>query len=381
MFSGMFLPFLLGYYYGGKRSTLLTKMNLLGLFLLDPIKMFPETYPLNQDQAVLKIVNETRTKWETTAKRFELILTKRPMNAIIDIKVPSRDQGRMISVRMYRSKPMSSFEQFPVICEIHGGGWTFGSISTYDGFCRDLAESSGAIVISIDYRLAPEHRFPRGLEDCEDVIQWIHSSPEIVTSFGGSPLLKGLALCGDSAGGNISAVLAVYCKNLGIHLKLQALIYPAVCAFGIPLHKNFRANFTEDSMQVNASGPLLSSRALLFCWQSYLGTDEQNLERLVMDPRVSPIMYTEDDLRGTCPCYIIAASADVLRDECIAYGKKLKRSGVQVKLRFYENTIHGFISLPFVQHHEKGLEGLGKEFREAFFAEALSPSVSTTSML
>jgi len=194
------------------------------------------------------------------------------------------------------------------VAYLHGGGWAIGSLDSFDGICRALANASGATVASVGYRLAPEHPFPAGLEDCLAATRWLLES-------GDGPL----AVAGDSAGGNLAAAVARHERD---RLAFQALIYP-VCDPGLD----------TPSYRAFAEGFGLTALGMRRYWALYL-------DGAAPGPDAAPALA--DDLAGLPPALVLTASHDVLRDEGEAYAERLRAAGVAVTLRRYEGTIHGF---------------------------------------
>jgi acetyl esterase len=219
-----------------------------------------------------------------------------------------------IPVRVYRPEAPGPL---PVVVWLHGGGWAMGSIETYDAAVRTLAKSAGAIVVGVDYRLAPEHRFPAALDDSLAAVRWAAAS---AAELGGDGAR--VAVAGDSAGGNLAAVVARRLRG-EIDLRLQALIYP-VCDAGLntPSYAEFGENFG------------LTAAGMERFWRLYLDGGDGG------DPDASPLRDT--DLSGAAPAYVLVADHDVLRDEALAYAAALERAGVPVTVRTFEGTIHGF---------------------------------------
>ncbi|HVT63985.1 MAG TPA: alpha/beta hydrolase [Mycobacteriales bacterium] len=209
----------------------------------------------------------------------------------------------------------------PTMVFFHGGGFVIGDIETHDDQARLICRDGEMVVVSVDYRLAPEHPFPAGLEDCLAATRWAAAN---IDSLGGdaSKLLVG----GDSAGGNLSANVALACRGEGPALAAQFLIYPGV-------------DFTEDgdfpSRVENAEGYFLTAEDMLWFREQYLpdGIDPAA-------PGLSPIAVS--DLTGLPPAVIGVAEFDPLRDEGLAYGKALADAGVEVVVRRYDGMIHGF---------------------------------------
>jgi acetyl esterase len=226
-----------------------------------------------------------------------------------------------IPVRVYTPDGLADA---PLLVYFHGGGWVVGSVETAHGVCSTLARLGGCVVVSVDYRLAPEHRFPAALEDAWAVTAW---AAEHADEIGGRP--GALAVGGDSAGGTLAAVCALRARDAGIPLGLQLLVYP-VCD----------ADLGTPSYVELAEGYGLTGKAMAWFWDQYLPEGDR------FDPDASPLRAA--DVRGVAPALVITAGYDVLRDEGEAYAAKLRDAGVPVTLTRYEGLIHGFFRMPSV---------------------------------
>jgi acetyl esterase len=227
-----------------------------------------------------------------------------------------------IPVRVYRPAGAGA-APWPILVWYHGGGWVIGDLDTADTTCRKLANRSGALVVSVDYRLAPEHPAPAPVEDCWAALCWVAGA---ATKLGGDP--SRLAVGGDSAGGNLSALLAVRARDSGgPALRYQLLVYPATdLTMSYPSHVE------------NGDGYMLTNEATAWFLGHYLGPDDDPKH-----PSLSP--HFSDDLSGVAPAVIITAEFDPLRDEGEAYAARLRDSGVAVDLRHYDGMIHGFFQM------------------------------------
>jgi acetyl esterase len=231
-----------------------------------------------------------------------------PVEATEDVVIPIEDDGR-IAARVYT--PQGGARVPGRLMWLHGGGWLIGDLEGFDWVSRSLANASGAEVVSVDYRLAPEHPFPAGVRDADAAVRWGLDR--------GSPL----ALGGDSAGGNLAAVAARHARDAGLELCAQLLVYPATDA------AMSGASYTECDM------PMLTAAEMEICWRTYSSGATAD------DPDVSPLHA--EDLSGLPPTLIAVAGHDVLRDDGIRYAEALHEAGVDVRLDMFEDMAHGFL--------------------------------------
>ncbi|MDT7747855.1 MAG: acetyl esterase [Pseudonocardiales bacterium] len=209
---------------------------------------------------------------------------------------------------------------FPVVVYFHGGGWVIGDLEVVDQPCRQLASAAGAIVVSVDYRLAPEHRYPAAFDDSYAATVWVGAH---AAEIGGDPAR--LAVAGDSAGGNLAAAVALAARDRGgPELAAQLLIYPVT---------DF--NFGTASYQDNREGYLLTKGSMQWFWAHYLGA--QDLDK---DPYACPLRA--DSLVGLPPAYVATSEYDPLRDEGEAYARRLEEAGVAVTAKRFDGMLHGF---------------------------------------
>lgn len=222
-----------------------------------------------------------------------------------------------VPARLYRP---NDGDGLGLLVYLHGGGWVIGSLETHDNVCRILANSSGHAVLSVDYRLAPEHPFPAGLDDARTATRWAHAN---AASLGCDP--DRLAIGGDSAGAN----LAIAVCHLGeVPLRFQLLVYPAT-----DLTRSFPSHIE------NAAGPALTAEGLEWFTRHYTGN-----QRLT-DPRVSPHFAGDDAVAASPPALVITAELDPLRDEGDAYAARLASLGVPTSHVRFGGMYHGFFAL------------------------------------
>jgi acetyl esterase len=211
---------------------------------------------------------------------------------------------------------------FPVVVFFHGGGFTIGSIDSHDPVARQLCAQVGAVVVSVGYRLAPEHKFPAAVDDAFAAVQWIAAHGAELGADGSR-----IALCGDSAGGNLSAVVSIMARDAGgPSIAFQALVYPATDA---------RDDGAYPSRVENGDAVFLNADSMRWFYEQYGNSDDDRT-----DWRASPILAP--DLTGLPPALVITAEYDVLRDEGEAYGSALQAAGNDVTIHRYEGMTHVF---------------------------------------
>ena len=250
-----------------------------------------------------------------------------------------------VPVRIYTPLGSIPSSGWPVVVFFHGGGWTIGSVADYEPFTVMLAALTEAVVISVDYRLAPEHPFPAATDDCIAALRWVGAH---AGELGLDP--HRIAVAGDSAGGNLSAVIAQMIRDDGgPALCFQALIYPVV-----------DCDFARGSYRDNATGYFLEADGMKYFFGSYCrsGTDPAI-------PAVSPLRA--NSLAGLPPALVITAEFDLLRDEGNAYAAALSAAGVAVEVKQYEGMIHGFVMMPaIVAGGREGFDHVVRALRAVF---------------
>lgn len=246
-------------------------------------------------------VDEARRQLEDSSQL--LFGPKQSVGGIEDIDVEG------VPVRLYTPAAGES-ERMAVY--MHGGGWVVGSIETHDGTCRAIASRSGCRVASVGYRLAPENRFPAAVDDCWTVTRWA------------SGQARSVAVAGDSAGGNLAAVMALRARDAGLPLACQVLVYPVT-----------DRRFDTTSYVRNAEGYGLTLDAMRWYWDHYLPPRDH--------PEASPLRAAS--LAGLAPALVVVCEYDALRDEGVAYAERLRQAGVPVQLSEYEGMIHGFVRM------------------------------------
>lgn len=245
--------------------------------------------------------------------------------------------GGEIPIRIYRPNGGSGV-RLPVMIYAHGGGFVFCDLDSHDGLCRNLANRIGAIVISVGYRLAPEHPWPAGAEDVYTVTQWV--SDHIISLEGDTSRIM---IGGDSAGGNLAAVAALMARDRGgPNLSAQLLLYPMITP-----------DFGTASYRLFGSGFYNPEPALRWYWDQYAPAEVDRT-----DPYVSPL---QADLRGLPPAVMAIAGHDPLRDEGLAYGSALDDAGVRTVVRQFEGGIHGFMTMPILSLAHQAREAVCRD--------------------
>lgn len=291
--------------------------------LPDPFQMPPE---------------EGRKVTEERARRFWG--EPEPVKKVADGMVPG--PAGDIPVRIYTPEGEGPL---PVVVYFHGGGWVFGNLNTHDTGTRALCNAAGAIVVSVDYRLAPEHKFPAAAEDCYAATRWIADN---AATLGGDP--NRVAVAGDSAGGNLAAVVALMARDADIpKLVFQLLVYPIT-----------DGSCSADSYTRYAEGPILTAKSMRWFWDQYAGGPADR-----KDWRASPL--DAKDLSGLPPTLLLAAGIDPLVDEGKAYAEALKKAGVPVTYSVYEQMGHAFFQqVAILDDSRAAMNEAGAALRKAF---------------
>ena len=239
------------------------------------------------------------------------------VDRVENISLPARD-GHTLPARLYAPRSQTPL---PVLLYIHGGGFSVGSLTTHDVLCRQLSRLGLCAVVSLDYRLAPEHRFPTAVHDSWDALNWLHQHGQTL----GLDSTR-LAVGGDSAGGTLAAVCALMARDAGLPLRLQLLFYPGCVA-----HQDTASHHTF------AEGFMLDKDTVDWFFANYIDQAERE------DWRFSPM--NASDHAGLAPAWIGLAECDPLVDEGVQYADTLRMAGVAVDLDIYKGVIHGFITM------------------------------------
>lgn len=226
-----------------------------------------------------------------------------------------------ISIQLYYP---SSRKNLPLILFFHGGGWVYGNFQTHDRLCRRVARDTGAIVLAVNYRLAPFSKFPTALEDCYDTLLW---TVENSTSLRADP--QKVIVMGDSAGGNLAAAVCLMARDQGYpSIAQQILIYPVVSG-----------KLDQPSVAKNANAPILTLNRMQFFVQCYARSEDD-----ILQPYFSPLLA--EDLSHLPPTLIITNEYDLLHDQAQEYAQRLQEAGTSATLLDYHGMIHGFLSFP-----------------------------------
>ncbi|MEK9950947.1 MAG: alpha/beta hydrolase [Curvibacter sp.] len=234
-----------------------------------------------------------------------------------ELAIPTRD-GATIAARLYAPTQ----ERLPVLLYFHGGGFTIGSVATHDALCRHLSHLAHCAVVSVDYRLAPEHKFPTAAHDAVDALQWLAREAGALGLDGSR-----IAVGGDSAGGTLAIVCAIEARDAGLPLALQLLFYPGCAAHqDTPSHKTFAEGFVIGEAQIT------------YFFNHYVNSPADR-----EDWRFAPLLA--HDVDGVAPAWIGLAECDPLVDEGVLYADKLRAAGVTVALEIYRGVVHEFIKM------------------------------------
>lgn len=289
----------------------MTKVHPVCQAMLDTLAEAPELEPGADIVAAIRSAAEARTSTRSGDKA--------EMARVENRAIPVRD-GYDVPVRIYT--PVDANESTsPVIVYYHGGAWVSGSLNTHDNTCRHLADKSGYKLVAVDYRLAPEHKFPVGLNDCCDITEWVAASAREL----GIDASR-IVVAGDSAGSNLAAAVTLWARDYdGPKIAFQLLIYPVIDSAAV---SQSRKDFGD--------GYFLTQAGMDWTTSQYVNDPAQRSMW-----QVSPI-YAET-LAGLPPAHVVTAGFDILKDEGIAYAEALRKAGVAATHVDYPDVIHGFI--------------------------------------
>ncbi|HWM45282.1 MAG TPA: alpha/beta hydrolase [Xanthobacteraceae bacterium] len=287
---------------------------------------------------------ETLTPVEARRQMKELrAALKQPQPPVADVRdLAAEGPHGAIPLRLYRSRGDGTL---PVVVFFHGGGWVFGDIETHDNLCRSIANAADCAVVSVDYRLAPEHKFPAAVDDSWAALQWVAARA------GDLALDRArIAVAGDSAGGNLATVVSLLAaQDGGVPVRHQVLLYPTV-DLGLA-HDSFRRAGARFNLTANA---------MAWFRAHYLNGDHE-----VDDWRASPLRAK--DLSKLPPAYVATAGCDPLCDEGEAYARALERHGVPVTFRHFPGQMHGFAGMSgFVTAADEVVADVGAALKQAW---------------
>ena len=294
----------------------------------------PEFWQLTPDQAR-----------EQYLLRVGKLAPKEQIFRTADRRIPG--PGSELPIRIYQPREAKPGELLPVLVWFHGGGFVIGDLDTHDSACRMLANQADCLVVAVDYRLAPEFKFPAAVEDSMAALRWVALHAR---ELGGDP--ERIAVGGDSAGGNLAAVCALLARNEGYpRLAFQLLIYPCTAPEPeTPSHRKF------------AEGYVLTRNTITWFYKQYVRSPKE-----FHDFRFAPLVA--DDLSNLPPALLLVAGFDPLRDEGVDYAKRMIEAGNRVTLVNYEGMIHGFYLMgAAVDAAKRAIAQSAQALKEAFAA-------------
>ncbi|WP_059005622.1 alpha/beta hydrolase [Streptomyces specialis] len=268
-----------------------------------------------------------------------------PVHRVTEHVVPG-PAGRQVPVRLYRPCPGDGL---PVLVYLHGGGWTLGGVDRVDPLCRTLANRAGCLVLSVEYGLAPEHKFPEPLEDCHAALTWVAGHAAALGADAGR-----IAIGGDSAGANLAAAVCLLARDLGEPLPVfQLLVYPAT-EYAVP----------RPSWTAYADGPLLTTGDVLWFWDQYLRDPADRADPLAV-PATAP------SLSGLPPAFVVTAAYDPIRDDGEHFAHRLREDGVEAVVTRYPGVFHGFFpQVGVLARAEEAIDDAARRLVRAFAAAA-----------
>ena len=306
-----------------------------------------------QVQAVLEAAKKANVAelWQLTPHDARAEYLRRTNRLKVDVDIHRFEDreidgpGGPIPIRIYTPRELEEGEKLPVLVWYHGGGYVIGDLDTHDSVCRALANEADCIVVAVDYRLAPEHKFPAAVDDCEAALKWVAKHAKEINADG-----TRIAVGGDSAGGNLATVVSILARDAGFpNIVFQLLIYPVTAPE--PETKSHHA-FAE--------GYLLTRKTITWFFTHYLRSSKDT-----KDFRYAPL--EADDLSSLPPALIIVAGYDPLRDEGVEYAEAMIHAGNRVRLSNYEGMVHGFYLMGgMVDASRRAVSESAAMLREAF---------------
>ena len=279
---------------------------------------------------------EARRAYEAAAEVLDL--PRATLHEVRDLHLPAAN-GSALRARLYRPSQGAR----GTLLYLHGGGFTVGSLQTHDSLCRQLALHADASVVALDYRLAPEHRFPTAVDDAWAALRWLASD----AAAAGLDVQR-LAVGGDSAGGTLAATCAIHARDTGLPLRLQLLVTPGTAA-----------HMDSPSYRLFGQGFLLDRTTVDWFFDQYIDVDRRR------DWRFAPL--EAEDLDGVAPACVVLAECDPVTDEAIAYADRLRAAHVPVELEIVRGVTHDFIKMGRALDEARAAQALaGQALRRAF---------------
>ncbi len=310
--------------------------------LPDPVPSGRRHPKLHPDVRAIYDANPPPPEWSTLSpaeiRALPVFLAAAPeaVAGVVQRSIPG--PGGWIALRIYRPEGAGPH---PAMLYLHGGGMVFGGLDMTDRFCRAITNSGRCVVVSVDYRLAPETKYPGPLEDVYEALQWLSGSAVELTV---DPRRIGVG--GFSAGGNLAAAVALLSRDrAGPAIAFQLLVMPTL-----------DPGCDSSSMREFAAGPVLTQADIRWFWGHYLRRPED-----ATDPYVSPL--AADDLRGLPPAFIVTAGCDPLYAEGEAYAERLTAAGVEVTARRYDGMPHGFLGFVTLDAAKRAMTDIGEAIR------------------
>jgi acetyl esterase len=309
-------------------------------------RLFMQLSPIRLMSIKNTSVESVRRSWQLCVKAFA---SREPVAAVVEKVIPTVDGA--LKIRIYSPKQIAKDELQPALVWFHGGGFVFGDLYTAGATCRQLANRCGCAVIAVEYRLAPESSLQDGLSDCVEAFRWVVAQANEL----GIDADR-VAIGGDSAGGSLAALVAQRCKSKGSRQPAaQMLVYPAT-------------DLSRDYSTVAGSHLPLAAEGIEWL--------QSRISRLtdLNDPAISPLL--SDNVAGLPPAIVLTAGFDPLREEALAYARRLASSGVSVRLIHFPGQFHGFLSFDNVlQGAREAFDRLGSALATFFSSSRLEPGV------
>jgi acetyl esterase len=304
------------------------------------------------DEQTKRFLDVMALQPQRNVETMSLAELRESVMTMLKIAVPADDPSLSVDDRStpdgVRVRVYVPPEARGVLVYFHGGGWVVGNTAIVDPVCRRIASKARCAVVSVDYRLAPEHKFPIPFDDCFAATRYAFENYHELATAGP----RRIAVGGDSAGGNLAAAVCLKARDEGPPIALQLLVYPAV-----------DTNFNTKSYLDNAKGYGLLRSEMIWFWKQYLNTQEDESNPLAAPNRAA-------DLSGLPRAVVLTAEFDVLRDEGEAYANRLREAGVEVDLRRHEGMIHGFFwHAGMIDRGREAIDSAAATLRSTFQAD------------